>query len=220
MNVAKPVLATAAVVAAMAAASAWAWPHAAALTPVHWNVDGVADRFGSRTETLSAMPAVAMGVGALFAVLPRLAPSGGRLERSGRAYVATWAAILAMLAVVHAGLVASALGAAPDMVRLVALAAGALFLVMGNYLGKVRYNYMVGLRLPWTLADERVWDRTHRFAGPLMMLGGGVLALLALVAPSGAEGARWLTSAMLACTLGPLLAAAVYSWRLSRGLAA
>ena len=216
MNIIKPVLVTAAVAAAMTAGSLWAWPHAAASTPVHWGLDGAPDRYGSRAETLFAMPALTVGLGALMAVLPAVMPERGRLERSARAYAATWFATLALTAVIHVGLVATAVGAQLDMVRLVALASGAVFVVIGNYLGKVRYNYVVGLRLPWTLASERVWDRTHRFAGPLLMLGGGVLALAALLVPQGMETARWLAPAMLVCTIGPVLVAGVYSWRLSR----
>ena len=50
-----------------------------------------------------------------------------------------------------------------------------LLAVLGNYLPKTRYNYVMGVRTPWTLSDERVWDQTHRLAGPLMMAGGVVV---------------------------------------------
>ena len=52
------------------------------------------------------------------------------------------------------------------------LVVGLLFMFIGNSIGRVRPNYFVGIRTPWTLANEEVWRRTHRFAGPVMMVGG------------------------------------------------
>lgn len=54
---------------------------------------------------------------------------------------------------------------------------GALFVVVGNYLPKCRQNYTVGIKLPWTLADEDNWNRTHRMAGPLWAAGGFLILL-------------------------------------------
>lgn len=58
---------------------------------------------------------------------------------------------------------------------------GILFIVIGNYLPKCRQNYTVGIKLPWTLYDEENWDRTHRLAGRLWMIGGGIFLLLSFV---------------------------------------
>jgi uncharacterized membrane protein len=60
---------------------------------------------------------------------------------------------------------------------LVNLIIGALFLLIGNYLPKAKQNYTVGIKLPWTLNSEENWNRTHRMAGGLWMLGG--LAMIA-----------------------------------------
>ena len=218
MNLSKPLLVSLGVVAGMLAASVWAWPHAPASVPVHWGMSGTPDRFGSRLEALGALPAVAAVLAGGFAALPSLMPRTGRLERSAIAYVAVWLATLSVLAAIHAVMICAAVGAPLEMARVVGVAVGALFVVLGNYLGKVRYNYVVGLRLPWTLASERVWDRTHRFAGPLVLAGGLVLIAAALIAPAGAQGARLTFAAILICALAPVVAAAVYSWRLSRTL--
>ena len=52
------------------------------------------------------------------------------------------------------------------------LLVGLLFIVIGNYLPKCRQNYTIGIKLPWTLNDEENWDKTHRFAGKIWMVGG------------------------------------------------
>ncbi|MGB8954650.1 MAG: SdpI family protein, partial [Tumebacillaceae bacterium] len=56
--------------------------------------------------------------------------------------------------------------------RVVRIIIGGIFAVMGNYLGRIRFNYFVGIRTPWTLANEEVWRRTHRFAGPVWFFCG------------------------------------------------
>lgn len=58
---------------------------------------------------------------------------------------------------------------------LIMLFLGALFIVIGNYLPKCRQNYSVGIKLPWTLADEEVWNKTHRLAGYMWTAGGAVI---------------------------------------------
>lgn len=52
---------------------------------------------------------------------------------------------------------------------------GVLFIIIGNYLPKCRQNYTVGIKLPWTLADEENWNHTHRLAGKLWIIGGLVM---------------------------------------------
>jgi len=63
---------------------------------------------------------------------------------------------------------------------------GGLFLffaLLGNVLGRVRRNFWIGVRTPWTLASERVWNDTHRVAGKLFVLSG-ILGFVATMAGS------------------------------------
>ena len=53
----------------------------------------------------------------------------------------------------------------------------ALFAILGNYMWKIRRNYFVWIRLPWTLEDDEIWNKTHRFWGKAFMLSGIVLIL-------------------------------------------
>jgi uncharacterized membrane protein len=58
------------------------------------------------------------------------------------------------------------------VIQLVSLASGVLFLIIGNFLGKLTKNYFAGIRTPWTLENDEVWHRTHRLGGKLFVLGG------------------------------------------------
>jgi uncharacterized membrane protein len=63
-------------------------------------------------------------------------------------------------------------GAAVDISRMTGLLVGALFFLVGNLMGKIRPNWFVGVRTPWTLSSKRSWTRTHRFAGWVFVVGG------------------------------------------------
>src|SRR5262249_47262811 len=121
---------------------------------------------------LFIIPAVMVAVWLLILVLPQIDPRGKNLIRSGGAYGTIWVALILMLCVSQALIIATALGAQLDVTRIRLAAAGLMFIVVGNVLGKLRWNYTVGIRTPWTLADERVWDKTHRFGGWLFVIGG------------------------------------------------
>ena len=84
---------------------------------------------------------------------------------------------------------------------------GIMFVVIGNYLPKVKQNYYMGIKLPWTYSDEENWNRTHRMAGKLWVVGGIVLLLnFFLDIPS-------LTIVVLIIMI---LVPTVYSWAFSR----
>lgn len=93
-----------------------------------------------------------------------------------------------------------------------AIATGVLLAAVGNYLGKARRNAAFGIRTPWTLAEAGVWDRTHRFTGLLMVLGGAALVVLGFALRDG----RALGLAIAACSAGPVLAGIARSASLAR----
>ena len=66
-------------------------------------------------------------------------------------------------------------------------AAGVMFIVTGNFMGKIRSNYIFGMRTPWTLSSELSWNKTHRLTGKLLMAFG--LIVLVLVATVSATNA-------------------------------
>ena len=84
---------------------------------------------------------------------------------------------------------------------------GILFIVIGNYLPKCRQNYTVGIKLPWTLHDEENWNRTHRLAGKIWMVGGLLFLLLAV---SGYENTVIMPIIMLVIVFVPVVYSYLY----------
>lgn len=94
-----------------------------------------------------------------------------------------------------------------SMPQFVSLLMGVMFLVIGNYLPKVKQNYYLGIKLPWTYADEDNWNRTHRMAGKLWVAGGLLLILNMFVQIPGLELCTILLMVIIPC---------VYSWAYSK----
>ena len=161
---------------------AWAWGQipAGALIPVHWGVDGTADRYGSKFEGLLMMPLIIGGISILLAAVPYIDPNRVNIAQSAKAYKVTWGGTLVVITIVYIVAVANALGYPVEVGFYIPLIIGGLFVVMGNYMGKIRRNYMFGIRTPWTLASEQSWNKTHRLGGKLFMaLGLGMMATVA-----------------------------------------
>jgi uncharacterized membrane protein len=120
--------------------------------------------------------------------------------------------VTGLLLVTESTLVARAFDAAYNVMRPVAMATGVLLLAVGNYLGKARQNAVVGIKTPWTLADPRVWDKTHRFTGRAMFAGGLVLIVLGFLLHDGTA----LGAAIALCAALPPLVGIGHSLSLSR----
>jgi uncharacterized membrane protein len=71
----------------------------------------------------------------------------------------------------------AALHPAFDVAFAIMFGIGILFMILGNFMGKLRQNYFIGYKLPWTLNNEEVWNKTHRFAGKCMMFSGFIFVV-------------------------------------------
>ena len=105
------------------------------------------------------------------------------------------------------------LGYRTDISFFAELLMGVMLTVVGNYLPKARQNYTVGIRIPWTLANEENWNRTHRLAGFLWLACGLLTVILTLC---GVIRLSWLIAVIILITAVPC----VYSlWlHVKRGL--
>jgi uncharacterized membrane protein len=173
------------VVAAAAGFSLWARTQLTdAPIATHFDASGHVNGTMPRDVALAFGPAIALVIALVMLwLIPVVMPKKGSLARSSEAYGASVIVTMLFLGLVHVGLILRALNLPIDIPRWTLAGAGVLFIVIGNYLPKTRYNYVMGFRTPWALADEGVWDRTHRFAGPLHMLLGAAIVVDAIVAP-------------------------------------
>lgn len=162
--------------------SAWAWrqiPPGSKL-PVHWGINGQPDRYAGKFWGLCMMPVVLTGMSILLFLAPLIEPRKRHLNLSMKAYNLILIAIILLMAVLHILVIMSSLNKGISIDKAVPFAVGLLFIIIGNYMGKIRSNFILGIKTPWTLSSELSWNKTHRLGGKLFILSGFLLALSAL----------------------------------------
>lgn len=200
------------IVGAMALFSAAVYGRLPERMATHWNLAGEPDGWSGRAGAW-LLPAVALGTWALLMALPRVDPRGDNYARFRDTYLLVVNLTLLLLGVLHVATLGSALGWPVEVDRVVNAVLGVLFVAMGNVLPRVRPNWFLGIRTPWTLESDRVWRETHRLGGRVFVAGGCLLLLLALL-PGAA--AAWL---LLPVLIGTGLLPVLYSylvWRRER----
>ena len=145
----------------------------------HFGADGEANGWSSRTFAVFGLPALMAGINLLVWFALHTDPKKKNMNPALRT-LALWIAP-ALSVFMYAMTMGNALGYATRIEIVTPLLVGLLFIVVGNYLPKTKQSYTMGIKLPWTLASEENWNRTHRIAGFLWVLGGAVTILLTLL---------------------------------------
>jgi immunity protein, SdpI family len=152
--------------------------------PIHWNIQGEADGFVPKSDAFLAfylMPTVMAGFLVLTLALPWLSPKHFEVDRSRSLYGFVMLLAVALLGFLHAVMLGSALDPHLPHGRLLVGGLCLFFALMGAVLSKVPRNFYIGVRTPWTLASEEVWQHTHRLAGWLFVAGGLIGLVAALI---------------------------------------
>jgi uncharacterized membrane protein len=169
------------VITAMFAAAAWSWSRVPEQIPIHWNFRGEIDGYGGRAVGLLLLPAITAGTYLLMMLVPLVDPGRLNYRNFAKVYNTFRLVLVLFLGVVYAVTLLAAFGHHVNLIMIVFLATAALFLVLGNFMGKIRPNWFVGVRTPWTLSSKLSWDKTHRLAGWLFALQGVLFAIAAIV---------------------------------------
>ncbi len=108
---------------------------------------------------------IALFITIVMGLIPKIDPKGENIIRSGKAFPVLVLILNILFLVIGVITTLSALGYNIPVGTLIPVMIGILFIIIGNYLPKVKSNYTFGIRLPWTLANETVWKKTHRLGG-------------------------------------------------------
>lgn len=152
----------------------------------HWDINGTPDGFSNRFTGAFAIPGLLVFMYALFFVLPLFDPKKERYESFGHVYRIFRNSILTVLFAIYALSGAYNLGYPINIGAVAPVIIGLLFIILGNYMGKIKPNWFVGIRTPWTLSSENVWNKTHRVGGAAFVLLG-ILLLLTPLLPAAAK---------------------------------
>ncbi|GAB3040092.1 MULTISPECIES: SdpI family protein [Oleiagrimonas] len=155
-----------------AVAAWWLWPELPARVPSHWNAAGEVDRTMPRLWAALFPILTVAGFAALSWLLAFISPNRYRVGAFASVYFGLMLAIQGFVLVLGICMLLFGAGYPLPMPKVAVLGLGALFTILGNYMGKLRRNFFIGIRTPWTIASEATWERTHRLGGKLFVLAG------------------------------------------------
>lgn len=161
--------------------SLWAYPQLPDQVATHWGPSGEANGYSSRGFAVLFGPGMMLLMYVMLRVLPKLDPKRNNYPRFQSSLDVVILATLLLLLIVHGVVVFNGLGYDVPVSMVVPLVIGGLYVVMGNVMPRFKHNYFVGIRTPWTLANERVWTRTHMVGGKVFVIGGLLVMASALI---------------------------------------
>jgi uncharacterized membrane protein len=152
--------------------AALTWSTAPDKIPMHWNFSGEVDSYGGRFEGLLAIPLLTLGIYVLLWVVPLIDPGRANYKRFAGPYTTIRMALVVLMAALYGVIHLWLRGHQVSVATVVPILVGCLFLVLGNLFGKIRPNWFVGIRTPWTLSSKASWVKTHRLGGWLFVVLG------------------------------------------------
>jgi uncharacterized membrane protein len=172
---------------------------------IHWNAAGEADGYGSSFMALYFIPLLTMAIAALIAAVPVIDPLKANVEKFRRELNLFIAAFSAFMFYVQGLTLAWNAGLKFSMTGMMAPGMGLLFVAVGMVIRKAKRNYFIGIRTPWTLANDVVWEKTHEIGGQLFIVSG-ILTLVCVFFPNAA------IFVLLVTAVGSSLITMVYSY--------
>jgi uncharacterized membrane protein len=188
----------------------WLYPQLPAHVPVHWNAQGQINGYATPIRAVATPMVFILFLALLTVALPAISPRGFEITPFVSVFVVVMLAVQAFMLIVALGILMNATGHPVGKLVIRMLPLGVLLMIIGNYMGKLRKNFFIGIRTPWTLASDDVWERTHRVGGWLFMLAGLIVVADSLV------GAPMLVS--ISVVLAAYVIAAAYSYVVCRQL--
>jgi uncharacterized membrane protein len=149
--------------------------------PTHWNFRGEVDGWSSAGFGAFMIPFVILGMYLLFLVIPLIDPKKERYREFTGTYHLFKNFILFFMFIIYLIIGYSGLGYDLDISIIVSTLVGLLFIVLGSQMPKIKSNWFIGIRTPWTLSNEEVWKKTHEVGGKFFIIGGLLIIIAGLL---------------------------------------
>jgi len=178
--------------------------------PTHFDIRGNPNAYGPRWVPTVIVPVMILALWGLLRGLPKIDPRRANYAKMQDTYDLVVNLILTMVTTLHLLLLAGTMGSRVPFIRLMPAVVGVFFVAIGNLLPRAKPNWWFGIRTPWTLSNDRVWERTHRVGGYVMTLIG----VLAIVSSFFAAEVAFVTFIVVAgaMSLG-LIAYSYFVWK-------
>jgi uncharacterized membrane protein len=145
----------------------------------HWNAQGRVDGYMSKFWGLFLMPIISVGIFVLFILIPRIDPLKSNIAQFRKYYDTFIILIMVFLLYLYLLTIFWNSGNTFNMITFLSPALAILFYYSGILIENAKMNWFIGIRTPWTLSSDKVWDKTHKIGGKLFKIAG-VINLLAI----------------------------------------
>lgn len=160
----------------------WAFPYLPESVPMHWNIKGEVDNYMAKPSAAIFFPVIIVAMILLFRIIPKLDPRKEKYKLFEHEWNIIQSGLLGFFLYIQAVVFYISINPTTPMMPAMFVGLGLLFILLGNYLSKIRQNYFIGIKLPWTMADEDNWNKTHRYASKIFV-AAGILAVVQAVIP-------------------------------------
>jgi len=149
----------------------------------HWNVKGEVDGYMSKFWGIFLMPIISVVLFLLFLIIPKIDPLKKNIEKFRKYF--DWFIVIIIIFLFYLYLLTLVwnLGFRFSFTQFLLPAFGLLFYYCGVLVENAKRNWFIGIRTPWTLSNEEVWDKTHRLGGKLFKITG-IVAFLGILFPT------------------------------------
>jgi len=152
---------------------------------IHWGINGEANGFAPKDMGIMIMPILTLILVAILIAVPKLDPLKGNIESFKEIYYEFITIFCGFMTYLHIITLLLNLGVSANIISLLAPAFALLMYYMGILLGSAKRNYFIGIRTPWTLDNETVWNKTHKLGEKLFKLSAAI-SILGVIFPNQA----------------------------------
>jgi uncharacterized membrane protein len=178
--------------------------------PVHWNLYGEADAFAGSYFGAFVFPVIITLLAVFLVLQPRFERFKGSLDETRDIYAIVIFSTVSVLLGLEIMTLLSSMGMELPLAMILAMLFGFFFIVLGCLTPSIGRNTTIGIRLPWTIRDERVWTKTHERGGTVMILAGVLIVLGSPVA------GVWAITLMAGIIVAVVLYITLYSYFLAK----
>lgn len=145
----------------------------------HWDSKGRVDGYMSKFWGLFLMPLISVGLFLLFVLIPKIDPLKMNIDKFRKYYDGFVVLVIAFLFYIYILTILWNTGIRFSMIQFMAPAFGILFYYAGILTENAKRNWFIGIRTPWTISNEKVWEKTNKVGGRLFKIAG-IISLLGI----------------------------------------
>lgn len=180
------------------------------LMPMHWNIKGQVDSYGPKELMAFLSPIMMLGVWLGMLFLPRIDPRKDNYIKFEKSYTVIISTLITFFFVIHIVTLLISSGYNVPMHVVVPFMIGLLFMIIGYYLPKSKSNFFYGIKTPWTLSSDKVWDKTHKLGGKIFFVSGFLIAINSLLLKGSIQFINFIILIVIP-TIIPIIASYFYS---------